>query len=111
MAHQLPNAINTAVNVLGTSGLLAARPAGHQRSREAAPDPVAAPPVSAELEVNAAAAGILHAERRHLPAAAAFSRRIHATPLLLKCPDMSSWASCSSAVAFLSSFAKPAIAV
>ncbi|WIA28044.1 hypothetical protein OEZ86_010629 [Tetradesmus obliquus] len=50
MAHQLPNAINTAVNVLGTSGLLAARPAGHQRSREAAPDPVAAPPVSAELE-------------------------------------------------------------
>jgi hypothetical protein len=54
MAHQLPNAINTAVNVLDTSGLLAARPAGQPRSREAAPDPVAAPP--AELGVSAAVA-------------------------------------------------------
>ncbi|KAF6259108.1 hypothetical protein COO60DRAFT_1700968 [Scenedesmus sp. NREL 46B-D3] len=49
MAHQLPNAVNAAVNVLGTSGLLSARPAGQSRSREAAPDPVAAPPAAAEL--------------------------------------------------------------
>jgi hypothetical protein len=52
MAHQLPNVVSTAVNVLGTSGLLAARPAGQQRSREAAPDPIAAPPAAAELGVS-----------------------------------------------------------
>jgi hypothetical protein len=54
MAHQLPNVVSTAVNVIGTSGLLAARLSGQPRSREAAPDPVAAPPAAAELEVSTA---------------------------------------------------------
>jgi hypothetical protein len=72
MAHQLPNVVSTAVNVLGTSGLLAARPAGQPRSREAAPDPIAAPPAAAELGVSKAEAaqvstslGVCAFERAH----------------------------------------------